>query len=684
MNQGTGWLRPAHLMCILRLVCDALLCGILMFPFAVTAAEPNGSDDFYSAIRRDDFAALEKLLHSGALVNVKDSRGGTPLMYAAAVGSEGMMRRLIAVGADVNARNSFDATALMWSSDSLPMVRLLVEHGADVNARSKQGHTPIRLAASQSGGLEIVKLLLEKGARLNIAPDAHGGTPLAAAAATNDTALVKFLLDKGGQDVLSGPAGPRALMAAAAFGNVEIVKLLLANGVPVNAKTPPELDDRVKNGPIALGNLTALLLAVPGAGRETVQVLLDAGADIDASDVRGMTPPMLAVATDHPNLDVIRLLLAHKPDTTMKSKAGETALDWSAKFNQSAVIAAVRVASPAVSGSPVQAELPGPKTTTDLRSSLERSVALIQSAGASTFREGGCVSCHGGNIASAAVAAARRKGLRIDEAAAGETIRGTRLQFVAGTESLLERSDPPVPMILSYALFAMAEEGVPPDRVIDAMVHNLAAQQLADGSWAGRGIVRPPTSDGIFSGTALAIHALRQYTPPARRAEFEARVARAARVLERAAPSTTEDHVMQLLGLKWAGCDGLKLEKLAQELMDQQRPDGGWAQTHVLLSDAYATGTVLHALFESGVAADALAYRKGVAFLLGTQASDGSWHVVSRAPKFQPYFEGGFPYGHDQWISQWATGWASIALAHMLPEPQAAGLRDPVTVQILE
>jgi len=59
-----------------------------MFAFAVADAGPNISDDFYSAIRRDDIAAVEKLRHSGANVNVKDSRGGTPLMYAGAVGSE--------------------------------------------------------------------------------------------------------------------------------------------------------------------------------------------------------------------------------------------------------------------------------------------------------------------------------------------------------------------------------------------------------------------------------------------------------------------------------------------------------------------------------------------------------------------------------------------------------------------
>jgi squalene cyclase len=55
-------------------------------------------------------------------------------------------------------------------------------------------------------------------------------------------------------------------------------------------------------------------------------------------------------------------------------------------------------------------------------------------------------------------------------------------------------------------------------------------------------------------------------------------------------------------------------------------------------------------------------YQKGVKFLLGTQAADGSWHVNSRATKFQIYFESGFPYGHDQWISTMATGWASSAL----------------------
>jgi hypothetical protein len=63
-----------------------------------------------------------------------------------------------------------------------------------------------------------------------------------------------------------------------------------------------------------------------------------------------------------------------------------------------------------------------------------------------------------------------------------------------------------------------------------------------------------------------------------------------------------------------------------------------------------------------------------VKFLLSTQRGDGSWYVHSRAVKFQPFFEGGFPYGHDQWISSMATGRATPALAHAVPDRPATQL----------
>jgi squalene cyclase len=121
---------------------------------------------------------------------------------------------------------------------------------------------------------------------------------------------------------------------------------------------------------------------------------------------------------------------------------------------------------------------------------------------------------------------------------------------------------------------------------------------------------------------------------------------------------------MRLTGVATAGAQIADLRKLAGPLLAKQRADGGFAQRDGLGSDAYATGMTLWTLANAGVVQpNQDVYRKGVEFLLKSQAPDGSWFVSSRATKFQIYFESGFPYGHDQWISTMGTGWASAALA---------------------
>jgi squalene cyclase len=101
--------------------------------------------------------------------------------------------------------------------------------------------------------------------------------------------------------------------------------------------------------------------------------------------------------------------------------------------------------------------------------------------------------------------------------------------------------------------------------------------------------------------------------------------------------------------------------------MVRQRVDGGWGGNPNLPSDAFATSEALCAIFDAGlITAKDPDYQRGVQFLLGTRAKDGSWHVASRAPKFQPYFESGFPYSHDQWISAAATARAVVVLSRYI------------------
>ena len=133
---------------------------------------------------------------------------------------------------------------------------------------------------------------------------------------------------------------------------------------------------------------------------------------------------------------------------------------------------------------------------------------------------------------------------------------------------------------------------------------------------------------------------------------------------------------MQLLGLHWAGAKPSLLEKSAQALLADQRPDGAWAQLPGLETDAYATGQALVALRRAGVlAASDAAYQRGIDFLMRTQMSDGSWLVRTRSFPVQTLKESGFPHARNQWISAAGTGWAIMALSMALPEAQDVSKR---------
>src|SRR5262249_26769294 len=123
----------------------ALLAGL-----AAVAAAQETADKYYQAIRTNNAPMLQDLVKS-TNVNEKDKRGTTPLHYAAAYGTVESVRTLLAAGADVNARNDFDATPLMWCVTEPEKVRMLVAKGANVNAKSKMGRTAVWLAAANDG-----------------------------------------------------------------------------------------------------------------------------------------------------------------------------------------------------------------------------------------------------------------------------------------------------------------------------------------------------------------------------------------------------------------------------------------------------------------------------------------------------------------------------------------------------
>ena len=645
-----------------------IVLGLFLLCTAVLAGQERAStsDTFYSAIRANDLTRLQTLLNGGASPDVPDPRGGaTPLMYAAAIGTVEAMTLLLDKGADANASNSGGATALMWAATDISKVKLLLSRGADAKAMSQRGRTALFIAARNDSSSGIVKLLMAAGADPR-AGDAAKMTVLHSAAAGNDTDTIRLLVDAGADVNAADALGFTPLIHSAGHQNIEAVKLLLAKGANVNAVTGAGFN-KVKAGTIALGNFTPLTAASLGSP-ELIKVLLDAGADVNAPDARGLTALMLAVATDKQQPEVVRLLLAKGAQVNAKSSEGETALDWARKIGAPQAIALLERAGGTASNR-TAIVVPAPAHV-DLKASIDRSRTLLGTMSAAVAANGACASCHSHNILDIVDRAARSKRLPVDASAASQRQLLTRVPYLTPA-NILERFDVPgFPDTTAFALVGLASSEYPPDRITDAIAVRLAAHQARDGHWP-KGIMpitRPPIEDGTITTTAMAGRALASFAPPARRVETDERLARARSWLAAANPRTTEDRNMQLLGLLWAGAAADQRARLAENIIRKQRADGGWAQSEHLTSDAYATGESLVALAEAGgVLTTDDAYQRGVRYLLSTQRADGSWHVSSRSPKFQPYFDGGFPYEHDQWISAMATGWATAALTLALP-----------------
>ncbi|MCB1020070.1 MAG: ankyrin repeat domain-containing protein [Acidobacteria bacterium] len=638
-----------------------------LFVLFITFGRASAAD-LFEAIRNGDAAAVRAGAQDPAVRERRGLAGATPLLYAAAFGNAESVRTLTEAGAALDARTDLGATALIWAAGDAAKTRILVEAGAEVNVRSNTGKTPLLLAAARAGSVETVRLLLDKGADVKAA-DEMGGTALLAAALMGEDETVRLLLDRGADPNQADKAGMTPLQNAAANQNRAMMRMLLAKGARVNDANV--FGGQVKHGEVALKGLTPLMLAAPHGSPSTLRVLLDAGAEINGRDSRGMTPLLLAAASSRQDRRTIKLLLERGADPKAVSMAGETARDWAAKYGDPGVMALLEAA-----GAERKAQVVAAPTAVRMRETRDAVIAAlgrVQASEAEFFRESGCVACHHQGMAQIATASARRAGVEHDEAAVQASVGATVALFGAYAPMLLDRNDlPGTPDTPTFALFALALQEREADFATDALFANIAAQQRADGSWKLVGFSRAPLEESHFGRTAQAVRALTRYAPPARQAEMRQRRAAALAWLTRAKPRTTDDYAWRLAGLDWAGASSSVLAQAARELRAMQRADGGWGPSKTMASDAYTTGLALWALHESiGMAPNTPAYRPGVRYLLRTQRPDGTWFVASRAVKFQPYFESGFPYGPDQWVSISATAWAAAALAPAA-EPAAA------------
>jgi ankyrin repeat protein len=313
------------------------------------------------------------------------------------------------------------------------------------------------------------------------------------------------------------------------------------------------------------------------------------------------------------------------------------------------------------------------QTKTDIRRAVTRTLPLIERSAAAFVTERACVSCHHNILPILLLHMARERGFRTDNAVLDSVEQKTfhQLRGAAALDTAVEAttlSDPtPDDSLLLMAAHAV---GMPSDTVTAVYAHRLVHWQR-DGHWVTSDF-RPPHSSSLFTASATAVRAIRLYLPPELQGESQTAVDQARQWLAASHPASTEDAAFRLLGLEWAAAGPSVIDGARRELLSSQQSGGGWGELPGYPEDAYSTGESLFALHEAGTAVSANEWRKGVLFLLNSQAADGSWHVhtrmVSLANVSPEYFTTGFPYAKDEYLSYAASCWALMALLTAFPD----------------
>jgi len=250
---------------------------------------------------------------------------GSEVADAAMKADKAALRSLLQKRADVNAPQADGATALHWAvwRDDLEMTSLLLRAGAKANAVNAQGATPLSLACV-AGNAAIIAELLKAGADPNAPLSKYGDTALMLASRTGKPEVVKLLLDHGAQvNAKETWGGTTALMWAAAERHADVTAVLIAHGADVNSRSkivpaplargdgnmlgyaprdlsPDEKPESLIKGKelnvvLPSGGLTPLMFAAREGDQVSAQILLKAGANINAAAGDLSSPLGLAI-----------------------------------------------------------------------------------------------------------------------------------------------------------------------------------------------------------------------------------------------------------------------------------------------------------------------------------------------------------------------------------------------------
>uniref|UniRef100_H2YS49 Uncharacterized protein n=1 Tax=Ciona savignyi TaxID=51511 RepID=H2YS49_CIOSA len=341
----------------------------------------TGNTILHLACERRDAEMVKLFCRKGSLVNVQNKEGITALHIAAAMGDIPIIETLYTYKADPGLLDHMERTALHTAAEKghTSVVELLADRFPKaVLRRTKDGSTLMHIA-SESGHPETALAFLKKGVPLHM-PNKSGAVCLHSAAKNNHVEVVRTLLMKGAHVDARTKASENALHLAVRHCRWEITRHMLEfleqkysryeaticvnmenKKAFINAKTklgltplhlaaqrgyndlvkkllkPIGSDQKASIDARSLDNKTPLHKAAENGQIDVCQTLLDAGANVLATDSHGQTPLHLAAENDHSN--VVGMFLAHRGNLVeIENKNGSTCAHIAASKGSVAVI----------------------------------------------------------------------------------------------------------------------------------------------------------------------------------------------------------------------------------------------------------------------------------------------------------------------------------------------------------
>lgn len=288
-------------------------CGTLGYGFTA----------LHVAVERGYFLLVKELLDAGADKEALTYAGLTALHIASRKGNVKIIEMLLEAGANKNARDINNRTALHMAmiGEHLKSMGVLLSAGIDTQVQDNQECTALHWAISE-GMVDCVKTLLPyPGVGLR---DKKGWTMLHRAVIRGDDEIVKQLLlettvDKDATD----NDGNIALYLACLGGNYDIVAILVS--ACANLEIPNRQGWKAIHAAAAQGN-------------KCIELLLNAGAEKDTPNPRGLTPLQLAIqGTQEEHELVVQILLDSGANFNGRDSNQRTLLHWAAEIGSRSI-----------------------------------------------------------------------------------------------------------------------------------------------------------------------------------------------------------------------------------------------------------------------------------------------------------------------------------------------------------